>query len=340
MQEIELFEYNSEIHYKYDKKASSVLLNISRADLTGYAVDNGAYNGYSPANKPGSNFYRSIVPFALKSYKNKYIRGCDYENAEQSYKVSASFFLGMLAARAYFEKIIMKKYHKSILIHASDNLVTSIKGHNKTRPDFIILDMNKNPIGLLEAKGTFNNKVSFKTVNHAKNQLTNISTITIKDSKSLSSSSSMERHVITSSFVHDKISKKYQWTFCDIDPKEIGETELVIDLDKAIEEHYSNIMNILRNYKTKDKVEINNNEYLSVSVGGSFSLGILTKLYEVLSDCSNKHLSDDVFKVLNNNFSYYQDDNNLKENISLRSDGIYIKLENVKDDEIIPYFIE
>ncbi len=29
MQEIELFEYNSEIHYKYDKKASSVLLDIS-----------------------------------------------------------------------------------------------------------------------------------------------------------------------------------------------------------------------------------------------------------------------------------------------------------------------
>ncbi len=44
----------------------------------------------------------------------------------------------------------------------------------------------------------------------------------------------------------------------------------------------------------------------------------------------------DVFKVLKITF-YYQDDNNLKENISLRSDGIYIRVK--WDDEIIPYFI-
>lgn len=339
MPEIELFEYNCVIDYKNNKMTSSSLLNISVANLIGYAINNGVYNGYSP--KPlGLIFYGSIFPFALNFYKNSFVRGCDYENAEQSYKASASFFLGMLSARAYFEKVIIKKYPGSILIHLSDNSVAYINGRNKTKPDFIILDCNRNPIGLLEAKGTFSNRVNFKTVNHAKNQLTNISTVTIKGRKSPSSSFLMEKHVITSSFVCDKMSKKHHWVLCDIDPNEVGETELVIDLDKAIEEHYSNIMNIMTNYQTIRKVEINNNEYLTVSVDGFFSLGILTKLYEIFSDRSHKHLANSVFEVLKNNFSYTQDDYNLKENISLRSDGIYIEIDNEKENEIIPCYIE
>ena len=335
MPEIELFKYNSEIDYKNNQMTSSTLLNISVANLIGYAINNGVYNGYSP--KPlGLIFYGSIVPFALNFYKNSFVRGCDYENAEQSYKASASFFLGMLSARAYFEKVIIKNYPGSILIHLSDNSVAYINGRNKTKPDFIILDCNSNPIGLLEAKGTFSNRVNFKTVNHAKNQLTNISTVTIKNRKSPSSSFLKEKHVITSSFVCDKMSKKHHWVLCDIDPNEVGETELVIDLDKAIEEQYSNIMNIMTNYQTIQKVEINNNEYSTVSVDGFFSLGILTKLYEILSDRSHKDLANSVFEVLKN----AQDDYNLKENISLRSDGIYIEVDNEKENEIIPYYIE
>jgi hypothetical protein len=338
MPEIELFEYNSVIDYKNNKMTSSRLLNISVANLIGYAIDNGVYNGYSP--KPlGLIFYGSIVPFALNFYKNSFVRGCDYENAEQSYKTSASFFLGMLSARAYFEKVIIEKYPGSILIHLSDNSVAYINGRNKTKPDFIILDCNRKPVGLLEAKGTFYNRVNFKTVNHANNQLTNISTITIKGRKSPSSSFLMEKHVITSSFVYDKMSKKHHWVLCDIDPNEVGETELVIDLDKAIEEHYSNIMNIMNimtKYQRIQNIEIKNNEYLTVSVDGFFSLGILTKLYEILSDRSHEDLANSVFEVLKNT----QDDYNLEENISLRSDGIYIEVDNEKKNEIIPYYIE
>ena len=339
MPKIELFEYNSESDYKNNNIASSTLLNISVANLIGYAINNGVYNGYSP--KPwGLVFYGSIVPFALNFYKNRWIRGCDYENAEQSYKASASFFLGMLAARAYFEKVIVKKYPGSILFHLSDSSVAYINGRNKTKPDFIIVDCNINPIGLLEAKGTFTNRVNFTTVKHAKNQLNNISNITIKGRNSLSSSFLMEKHVITSSFTCDKMSKKHHWVFCDIDPNEVGETELVIDLDKAIEEHYSNIMNIMANYQIIKKVKINNNEYSTVSVDGFFSLGILTKLYEILSDRSHEHFSNSVFEVLKNNLSYTQDDYDLKENISLRSDGIYIEVDNEKENEIIPCYIE
>lgn len=340
MTEIKLLKYKSVSDYKNNFVASSILLKISSGDLIGYAINNGAYNGYSPTKTPRLNFYSSIVPFALNSYGNKFIRGCDYENAEQSYKVSASFFLGMLAARAYFEKVLIKDYPNSFLIHVSDNLVTDIKGYNKTKPDFIILDTNKDPIGLLEAKGTFNNRVSFKTVNHAKKQLTNISAIGIKGRKPMSTSSLKEKHVITSSFEYDKMSKKHYWAFCDIDPNEIGETELVIDLDKAIEEHYSNIMNIITTHKKIKKVKINNNEYSTVSVDGFFSLGILTKLYEILSDCRCNHLSDSVFEVLKNDFFHAQNDNNLEENISLRSDGIYIEVDNKNYNEIIPCFIE
>ncbi len=82
-----------------------------------------------PANKPGSNFIGQLFNPRGNLIKINISEGVITRMLSKVIKYLHHFSWNVVARHT--SKNYNKKYHKSILIHASD-MVTSIEGHNKT----------------------------------------------------------------------------------------------------------------------------------------------------------------------------------------------------------------
>lgn len=265
MGEIKLKSFNSYNDFINDTLAKESNLNITLKDMISYAISAGGFSNWN-VSSCGEKFYSSLVKMAVTDGEQFTIRD-DYRYSEQSIKTSISFFMGMIAAKAVADK----QYNIPYLFHLKDSqLFFTSKG--KT-PDFFGLINGKEPI-LIEAKGTTANKPSNSVVEKAKNQLISIRSIEIDGWKKRYTR--FKKHVISSCFENNKL------TYIDVDPDKNGETELKINIDKAIILYYRDIMNLLLTNNV-DTFKFQSSSYLITNIG-NYKIGLNETVYNILTE--------------------------------------------------------
>ncbi len=265
MGNIEIENYNNYDDFKNNLIGSNNNYNFTIAELISYAISAGGFSNRS-VGPSGQVFYESLVQMALIDGTNFSI-GEDYKYSETSIKTSISFFMGMIAAKAVADK----KYNIKYLFHLKDpQICFSTSG--KT-PDFFGLQNGTDPV-LFEAKGTFDERPTNKTVENAKTQLDSISSIELDGWPY--EYNTFSKHVIASCFKNDIL------TYLDIDPNEVGDTKLTIYIDKAIILYYRNIMNLLLTKQTKSQT-IKDSTYLVTELG-NYTIGLNKEVFNKLSE--------------------------------------------------------
>lgn len=294
-------------------------LVISRKQLKRYTLSLGDYAGHvvSPA---GKSFYRSIIDLALKETEDAndsyYYMSEDYYLAEPTFKVMISFFMGMVSARVIAEN----EFQIPLLFHLSDSSrIQYTLGNDNFVPDFFGVWKDKAsgkymPC-LFEAKGqSSNHYVDNVIIEHAKEQLDNISQIKIRGMGTTGSmttfvASEIKKQVATSSFEHGTTLSEKKWLLCNIDPNEItGEDSLEIDVNKETKAYYDQILSVMHNAQTgnyRHQTErYGNKVYILVEQNGE-CIGIQKDVYDVVTASDNernmKSLYSEIIPILKEN---------------------------------------
>lgn len=229
-------------------------LKISRYNISKYAILNGKYNGRKMSYDT-KGFYSSICKMAIKKKNGYFSISEDYANAETSYKIAISFAMGMLAARI----IANNKYKISRLYHFTDSRLNTRLKRGEMAPDWFGLD-NKGNAYLFESKGTISNRISSDTVDHAKNQLRNVKSVTVISTGIKYNYTEIQKHVIGSCFSkYDKVDDV--WHIHDVDPEEDSGMEFTINIDKECFKYYQTF--IL-------SMELLNIPYQRVNIGNQY----------------------------------------------------------------------
>lgn len=280
-------------------KTMKKTLKISRNELKRYALMLGTYGGHM-VSAAGKSFYMSVIDFALKQTGDRndcyYYMSEDYACAEPTFKTMISFFIGMAAAKAVAER----KYKIPLLFHLSDKQgVTYQTKTGKSAPDFWGLRMDK-ALGihvpyLFEAKGHSTNQyVDCATVKKAKDQLENISSVTVHGIGSTGTMSfrgkKIKKQIVTSSFEEANKQQYRKWIVCDIDPEEsTGNNELKLDVNKETKAYYDQIFSAMKGcdqahlsvsdrFKTE---KIGKQSYILKEYNGE-AFGIQKEIYEII----------------------------------------------------------
>ena len=334
--------YDTVDEYKNQKIKMTGDMDVSMLDLKRYAVSLGNFSGRKITDK-GEKFYEYLLEMSLEEYmrkKMKYFKiGEDYKNAEASIKNSISFFMGMIAAKAVAEK----RYKVPLLYHLTDEILSCTtvgiqttanvssqappKSEKNFRPDFFGVN-NKDEGFLFEAKGTVSKRSGNKTIEHAKEQIRNIGSVTLQKGTGNSKydNSQLKGYIVASSF-----DKNDHLTYHCIDPEPEGGKKIEIGWEKAMILYYQNIMNFLTSNRT---VPDDQDSRFVVSEYGLYKIGVEKRIYETLEkykgvyDGSQKlddtvkrgNLTEDCEKI--SSYISERQDSTLAEEMSLGLDGI------------------
>ena len=290
-------EFASVCDYKADI-FNTVSISISKADLIRYAISVGEFSN-TILDRKGINFYSSFVEMAFYSKKNRFIKGNSYDHAETSIKATISFLIGMVSAKCIAEK----KYQIAYLFHLKEPQITKCKGGKQ--PDFF--GISKNNSYIIEAKGTDRAKVNNTTVDHAKTQTKSISQIDLQHSNNITSYTTFEKHIITSSYPGN------QFIISDIDPDgKSGDIKITINTDKGYVKHYKSLYNFLRDNETSE----------TTRNGLDFVV--------VMTDIGEIGIEKEIYCILKEYDSLFSDDEFLNSSEGLNQEEIYIS-SRIKD---------
>ena len=142
---------------------------------------------------------------------------------------AVSFFVGMIFARAYAEKVLHCRY----LFHLADKRIDP-EANSRTRPDFYG-ESKKGPF-LIEAKGTSKARVDNLTIKHASEQLAGIRSV------NGISANDIDKYTIATSFVSGRNGRVL--TQSVVDPVGAFEEDINFDLDKAAYYYYEGITSL------------------------------------------------------------------------------------------------
>lgn len=222
--------YKSESNYASHDVKSTGSYSVNMADLMRYSVTNGGFS-HKKVSHRGRPFYRELVRFAVSESATgtELVRTEDYACAEQSILTAVSFFVGMIFARAYAEKVLHCRY----LFHLADKRIDP-EANSRTRPDFYG-ESKKGPF-LIEAKGTSKTRVDNLTIKHASEQLAGIRSV------NGISANDIDKYTIATSFVSGRNGRVL--TQSVVDPVGAFEEDINFDLDKAAYYYYEGITSL------------------------------------------------------------------------------------------------
>lgn len=242
--------------YQPNKTAS---YDVKLADLVRYSVTSGGFS-YRKVSRQGRPFYRDLIKFAVDELPsgNGFISRDDYACAETSIASAVSFFIGMVSARAYAEKVL----HCPHLYHLNDRRI-DVKPDKGQHPDFYGESRTKR--FLLEAKGTKSKRVSKGTILDAKKQLTCISSV------NGASASGFEKYVVATSFQPQK--EGHTLTQSIVDPTATGDENISFDIDKAAYYYYEGITSLFDDPTLKQERFDSHPDYVFVTLD-DYMIGI------------------------------------------------------------------
>ena len=268
-------------------------VDCSVADLARYSLHNGSYAGHVIRSRSGRRFYRSIPRFALAydSALDSYVMRDDYRFAESSYKATVSFFLGMIAVRVVFEKLMGGSKPGRFLLHAGNRKQFALKSRSgMQKPDFIAVDENGDPYALFEGKGSSDSGVKSYQIEHGKKQVEDVLSVTLKGTGGMSGvmkqGVDLEKHVVASGFLDRPGFGGNVWGLFDVDPNGEGMGDLVVDFDGAVYDYYAPVVSVLS--EGGEAVVVNGVDCELVEVEEGVSIGLVRGLRDVICEIVDK----------------------------------------------------
>ena len=268
-------------------------VDCSVADLVRYSLHNGSYAGHVVRSRTGRSFYRSIPRFALAYDRalNTYVMRDDYRFAESSYKATVSFFLGMIGVRVVYEKLMGGSRPGSFLFHAGNRRQFVLRSRSGMKPDFIAVDENGDPCALFEGKGSSDSGVKSYQIEHGKEQVEGVSSITLRGAHGvpgkMKRGTDLRKHVVASGFSSRSGVRGGVWSLYDVDPNGEGMGDLLVDFDGAVFDYYAPIVSIL-SVGSGDVVKVNGVNCELVKAEDGVVIGLVQGLRDVICEIVDK----------------------------------------------------
>lgn len=288
---VSVHRFASLVDYQHHNGHGGVQVDVdcSVADLVRYSLHNGSYAGHVIRSRSGRRFYQSIPRFAL-AYDcalGSYVMRDDYRFAESSYKAAVSFFLGMIGVRVVFEKLMDGSRSGTFLFHAGNRKQFVLKSRSgRQKPDFIAVDENGDPYALFEGKGSSDSGVKSYQIEHGKEQVEDVSSVTLKGARGVPEIKrkgvDLDKHVVASGFSSRSGAGGGVWCLYDVDPNGEGMGDLVVDFDGAAYDYYAPIVSVLS--EGGDVVTVNGVNCELVKVEEGVAIGLVQGLRDAICE--------------------------------------------------------
>lgn len=265
------------------------LCSINYGDIEAVAVSLCKFNSRRNPRSPENRFYESLVGMILDDSGNCYRAYDGYLEAEPSIKSSLSFYAGMIAARIVGENHMGMA--SDFIFHAKDCCIKleDAPGKKGFIPDFVGFDKGFHNAYLLEAKGSADN-VKPKTLEHAKEQLSNIDRVELINAPrnpAAFSGQRIGRYIVTSEFhkTAGNASPDGEWYISRIDPPSEGADILVCELHIALASYYENIVRAFDLFERVDREPgcLPGDEAVAIRFGVT-TIGLSRCVYEKMSE--------------------------------------------------------
>lgn len=260
----------------YNKNGIVKTIKVTIQDFIRYlSIAGGVQNNGSSSNS--YKFYEYMIRMALEDVGGTFKITSDYSNSEQSIKAAVSYFIGMLSSYAIAEK----HYHIPHLFHLKDSKISyqQKKGSNKVPDFFGLSSVTNHPACLIEAKGTWENKLAKGTIEKGEKQVRSIAVLNFEVSPGrIRTFKSFDRHVTGSYFENDELH------FCDIDPDLQGDLICHFNANVAILRYYKNILSLLST--NSEYIEVGTEEGIEFSFiyFEDYKIGISNSVLKAIVD--------------------------------------------------------